>query len=187
MKQLIIFARPKIVVVTGRVVKIESNKVMIENDLYQPVSKCIAKRWMEISFEPHKITSMKLKKGSFIIATVKDNDIALQEVISGGESDTMVFVVTGYNLRYSGTYDFDGYGEYRETHVIVGQVEDIRILDNGYVTFSILCFRRGERLVMHAYARQKTAKNLSSGDKIAVVAEKQDAAGRFPVRRIINC
>lgn len=187
MKQLIIFARPGIAVVSGTVRYVERGKIMIENNLYLPVSKKIETRQMEIDFPESKVRNLKLKVGAFVLATIKDDDPALNEVIHGGETNTTVFSVSGYNIRYSGTFDFDGYGNYKETHVLSGKVQDIIRGDDGYVKFTLASWKCGQPIESTISIPLKRAPGIKDGQKVAVVTgEFQTMQNQYEARRIVD-
>lgn len=186
MKQLIIFARPGIAVVSGVVRYAEHGKVLVENNVYLPVSKKMELRQMEISFPESKLTRMRLKPGNFVLATIKDNDPALDEVIHGGEVPDKVFHVTGYNIRYSGSFDFDAYSEYDETHVFSGSVKDLIKNDRGDVNFKLNCWKNSQAVDYLIYLPAKKAQGITTGKKIIVVTGPMFSNGLYAARRVVD-
>lgn len=186
MRQLIVFARPGIVVISGQVRYAERGLVVVENNVYLPVSKKFELKQIEISFPENQIAKMRLKPGNFVIATIKDNDPGLDEVIHGGEVPNKTFYVSGYNIRYSGSFDFAGYGEYDETHVFSGTVKDLIKNEKGDVNLRLNCWKNGNAIEYLIYLPAKKATGIITGKKIIVVTGPIYPNGLYAARRAVD-
>ena len=149
MGRLIILSRPGIMVVSGVVKEVDLSRatVVIENDVLLPCSGVVDRRRIRMVCDLKKIYAMRLnqKIGSFILASVRPSDeLVLLE--DGGEDDTTEYCASVYNMRFSGSFDFDRRGEQKEEHVFCASIKKItfqKFGDKVYAFFYIQWNKQG--------------------------------------------
>lgn len=130
MGRLIILSRPGIQVVSGKVVKIGDADVTIENtcQFTEPTS-LQETRTMILQSSADVISRLKLKLGSFIMATICPNDDT--KTLADGLYSNVQYHARAYNIRYTGAFDFNSAGNQKESHVFCGAILDAKALDSG--------------------------------------------------------
>ena len=141
MSSLIVMSRPGLMVVCGIIKKVDisASEVTIENDVYMPVSRRTERKKLRIGVNRNKISAMKLgeKIGTFILATVKPvTELLLLE--DGGEDSKTEYYTMAYNIRFSGSFDFDSLGDAPESHVFCAGIRDKEFATIKGKTFAFL-------------------------------------------------
>ena len=121
MGQLFILRRPGIIVVSGLVTEANGDEVVIENDCYLPVSQRTEKRRCRVQFPAGRARSLSLTEGAFVIASVKD-DFRVEMLMEGGETPDREYRMAGFQIRYTGPFDFARHGREKEQHVFSGSI-----------------------------------------------------------------
>ena len=125
MSALFVMRRPGILVVSGLVQEIDGDTVVIENKCYLPVSQKEEPRRCRITFPSGKVGNLGLTAGAFVIASTKD-DFRVEMFMEGGETPDQEYCLTGYQLRYNGSFDFDRHGSEKEEHVFAGNILSLK-------------------------------------------------------------
>ncbi len=156
MSSLVVTGRPGIIVVSGYVKSVQPEEVVIENNCYLPESKKLMRKRLRIHFETPNQTAKRLKINEFVIATVRPTS-ELIRVWEGRKEDSYEeYAAFGFNVRYTGSFDFPAYGQSEEEHVFCGAIEPVKVTRDktGRVWSSIHVFWRRagkteERQLLH--------------------------------------
>ena len=142
-------SRQGIMVVSGIVkeASFQKGEVVIENDILLPVSRVITRKRIRFSIDRNYIRSMNLesKLGSFILATIRPTP-GLAMYADGCEDPAMEYQAKGFNMRFSGSFDFDPRGEEKESHVFCAPIKRMEhkiISGKSFVFFDIAWKRSG--------------------------------------------
>lgn len=187
---ILIMARPRIQVVCGRVIDVNpSGQVTIENDCYLPVTEKTEKRRVRFSIGRDKMDSMGLNvaTGAPILATVKPEG-GLDFLADGGEDDTKEYVTSAYNMRYSGSFDFEQRGNEKEAHVFCGTVEKCIRRTVGGRSFNFItvvwkrCGETERRVLVEESEDDTHVRNLTKG--IFVTGPLKRSASEGPIYKV---
>lgn len=117
MGELIVLYRSGIVVLSGTIISIDKDEqsIIIENycSVVNEIRRC------KIHVHKNETARPDMTVGSFILATVKSNQ-PLAILATGGNDGVHFYESDGYNIRYSGAYDFAPRGIEKEQHVFLG-------------------------------------------------------------------
>lgn len=114
MRSLILLRRPGILVVSGMVTGADNSGVLITN--YFGAQE----KSLRLEVDPRALANLKLKKGSMIIASTKD-DFRVEMLLDGAEIPDLI-TLSAYTVRYNGSFDFEARGDRKEQHVFAGSV-----------------------------------------------------------------
>lgn len=122
--RLVLLHRSGLLVVCGTIVEIDIGKIVIENDVYLPVSGRTERKRIHLQVPYRKFKAMKFKVGAEVLATASDDD-GLDVIADGGEIPIKEFHLMAYNVRYGGAFDFPEKDGNPEEHVFSGNVKDL--------------------------------------------------------------
>ena len=119
---LFIMRRPGLLGLTGRITDLPSpHMVTISGEVELPVSRKKEIRSANIWFPRLNAGKMKLKIGDMVVCITKDN-FSVEMLFDGAETPSKVYDLKGYEIRYTGIFDFPEKGETKEQHLFCGQV-----------------------------------------------------------------
>ena len=152
MKNIIVLNRKGIQVVAGKITEVDE----IAETIF--ITNSDSSQQLALQCENNQISKMRLKTGSNIIATIKPT---VQTIAMGeGEFSDSIPAIEIYQLRYTGSFDFEQTHEDPEQHVFCGDIKEVAEAGNGLL-IKLQWLRRHEPEVRWIYyAKPEKKENL---------------------------
>ena len=173
--RLVVDVRPGIAILSGRVNKIENNGgitvITLKNNLVSEEEGGSEMGTVLIDYEPDYVKRMKLKVGSFIVATTTVDPV-FDILLDGGVTKTKKFHVRGYRFIYSGHLAFDRRGRRGESHVYFCNIisgRDRKSWNGQYISTYEVSYRDGKDQVVKTFHKfGEMFKESSVGNKAII-------------------
>ncbi len=163
--RLFLLHRPGVIGCQGKVMEIASpHEIVISGDVELPVSHRTEERAARIFCPKLNLERMRLNVGDSVVCLTKDN-YAVEMLFSGAETPNREYKLTGYEIRYSGEFDFPRNGEIPEQHIFYGQVIESGTIEKSGRVFTV------HKIHIRAAGENRQKILLESGNQVRKTGE----------------